>query len=123
MTLEDWSTVFQFASVILLGLTFAIGAGAIWTSYLVGKRQQERIATAGQQAAEANEKAAKATEGTAKALADAANANERAGKIELEAAQQRERAANAERELLELQEQMKPRRLTAEQRSRMLYKP
>jgi hypothetical protein len=98
MPLEELNRILQFASVVVLGLTFAIGAGAVWTSYLIGKRQEER---------------------TAKALADAAKANERAGKLELEAAQQRERAANAERELLEMQERMTPRRLTAKQRSHM----
>jgi hypothetical protein len=29
MTLESWNNVLQFLSVVLLGLTFAVGAGAI----------------------------------------------------------------------------------------------
>src|SRR5438309_2050260 len=92
MTLEDWNTVLQFASAALLGLTFAVGAGAIWTGYVLGKRQDERIV---------------ATErGTA-------DANERATKLELEVAQQRERAAKAEHDLLALQQRLAPRRINS----------
>jgi hypothetical protein len=58
MSLEHWNTVLQFASAVLLGLTFAVGAGAIFTGYLIGKRQDERIATTERDAAEANERAA-----------------------------------------------------------------
>jgi hypothetical protein len=43
MSLEHWNTVLQFASAVLLGMTFAVGAGAIFTGYLIGKRQDERI--------------------------------------------------------------------------------
>src|SRR5438046_8263577 len=81
--LEDWNITLQFASLVLLGLTFAIGGGAIVTGYFVGKRQEVRIANAGRDAAEATKKAAEANEGTARALADAASANERTKSLEI----------------------------------------
>lgn len=120
MTLEDWNSFFQLASAVLLGLTFFVGAAAIITAQMVGRRQAELIATVGLDAADANKKAAEAREGTARALADAAAANESASRLEIEAAQQREKAAKAERELLELQERIRPRRITDEQRARLV---
>jgi len=89
MTLEDWNTFLQFASAVLLGLTFAGGAWAIWTGYVLGKRQEERIATAGRDASDANKKAAEAGEGTAKALAQVAEANARAAEANRIAEQER----------------------------------
>lgn len=97
-----------------------MGALAIFTDRLISARQEARIASAQQQAEQAREGAAKAEKGTAEALAEAAKLNERAGGLELEAAQQRERAARAEKELLELQEKLKPRRIVADQRARLI---
>jgi len=94
MTLETWNTVLQFASAVLLGLTFVVGAGAIWTSYVLNNRLTERVAGVGR---------------------DAAVANERAGRIELEAVQQRERAAKAEADLLQLQQRLASRAISADQ--------
>jgi len=99
MSLESWNTVLQFASAVLLGLTFAVGAGAILTSHILGKRQSERISTAAD---------------------TAAAANERSAKLELEAAVQREKAAQAELELAQLKEQQKGRHLTTEQRQQIV---
>jgi len=87
MSLEQWNTVLQFSSALLLGLTFAVGAGAIFTGYLIGKRQDERLAVTERDAAEANKQAALAGQGTASALAQAAAANERAAGLEAKAAQ------------------------------------
>jgi hypothetical protein len=96
-----------------LGLTFAVGAGAIFTGYLIGKRQDERIATTERDAAEANKRAAEAGQGTASALAQAAAANERAAELEAKAAQlqldlEKERAARL------------PRSINAQNRARLL---
>lgn len=60
MKLEDWNTLLQFVSAVLLGLTFAVGAGAIWTGYVLSKRQDERIARISRDVAEANARAAEA---------------------------------------------------------------
>jgi hypothetical protein len=104
MSLKDLNTVLQFASAVLLGLTFAVGAGAIITGFIIGKRQDELIATTGRDAAEANRQAAEAGQGTARALAEAAAANERAAGLEAKAAQlqldlERERAARLPRSI------------------------
>jgi hypothetical protein len=108
MTLENWNSVFQVGSAVLLGLTFIFGVGAILTGIAISNRQAALIATTGERVAVADEKAAKAS-------AEAAAANERAGKLELEAAQQRERAARAEKDLVDLQQRVAPRRLSADQ--------
>jgi hypothetical protein len=94
MTLEEWNTVLQFASAALLGLTFAVGAGAIWTGYVLGKRQEGRIAATEHGTAEANRKAAEASE--------------RAGKLEKEAAILTEQN-------LKLEAAIAPRRLSERQ--------
>ena len=123
MKLEDWNTVLQFASAVLLGLTFAIGAGAIFTGYMVGKRQEVRIAATEHGTAEANKNAAEAGEGTAKALAEAAAANERSQRLESgnlalrgqvaglekEAAEAKRRQAEAEIQLAEIKKEQEPR--------------
>lgn len=62
MTLEDWNTILQFASAVLLGLTFAVGAGAVWTGYVLGRRQEERIKATEKATADANARAAEANE-------------------------------------------------------------
>ena len=61
----------------------------------------------------------KAREEIAKGQVDAATANERAVALELEKDKQRERMTKAEMELFELQERLKPRRLTSTQRNRL----
>ncbi len=71
-------------------------------------------------AAEANERSAKAGEGTAKALAEAASAKGNTSRLEGEAANLRERAARAEKELIEVQERIKPRRITDTQRAKLI---
>ena len=73
MTLETWNTLLQVASAALLGLTFLVGTGAIWTSYRLGQRQEERIASANQSAAAAS--------------AEAARLNNRAAQAELQLAE------------------------------------
>jgi len=60
MTLEDWNTLFQVASVVLLGFTFVVGALAILTDRQISARQAARMASAARDAAMANERAAKA---------------------------------------------------------------
>lgn len=120
MTLEDWNTVFQFGSAILLGLTFLFGTAAILTGQILSRRQEARIASAQWDAAQANERAAEAEAGTATALVETAAIKERANKLELEAAKQRERAARAEKELLELQQRLAWRTFTTEQKRRFI---
>jgi hypothetical protein len=125
MTLEGWNTFLQFASAVLLGLTFAVGAGAIWTGYVLGKRQEVRIAATERGTAEANKKVAEAGEGTAKALAEVAAANERTQQLEnsnlalrgqvatleTQAAEAKIRQADAEKQLAGVKKEQQPRAL------------
>jgi hypothetical protein len=115
MTLDELYTYLQLGSAILLGLTFLVGSGAIFAGHFVNKRQSLKISAAGQIAAQAGAVAAKAG-------ADAAAANVRSKLLEIEAGKQRERAAKAEKELLELQQRLAPRRLTAEQQRTLASK-
>ena len=44
MTLESWNTFFQIGSAVLLGLTFLVGTGAIWTSQILNARLNRQVA-------------------------------------------------------------------------------
>jgi hypothetical protein len=119
VSLDSWNSFFESLAVVLLFVTFVISARALIASRRIRERERVRFAAAELKTAEANESAAhanrkalEAAEGTAKATAVAAEANERAAKLELETARQKEKAAIAERQLLELQEKIRPRRLT-----------
>jgi hypothetical protein len=97
--LERLNLLLQAASVLLLFAGFAFGTATIVVGYLLGKRQETRIAAA---------------------KAEAAAANERSLKLELKAAEQQERAANAEAELLTIQKNLAPRELTGDERARFI---
>jgi hypothetical protein len=43
MKLELWNNLFQQTSVVLLGITFFVGAGALWTSKRLNVLQAERL--------------------------------------------------------------------------------
>ncbi len=105
MSVEFLKSIFDWAAVVLVGLTFIAGAGALITGKILSIRQAEQlrefssdltaarlelgkqqertakaegtIASAEQQAAEANAKAEKFRLGIAKAEADAAEANKK----------------------------------------------
>jgi hypothetical protein len=81
---------------------------------------ESKIKAAEVRAAEANERSAMASEGTAKALAEASSAKENTTRLEIESANLRERAARAEKELIEVQDRIKPRRITDAQRARLI---
>lgn len=59
-TLEDWNAALQIGSFLLLGLTFAIGGGAIITSYILSKRHSEKMVELEIKLAEQQERAANA---------------------------------------------------------------
>jgi hypothetical protein len=134
MSLEGWKTFFEIGGVILLFLTFVFGAGAV----LIGKKinalqaeevrqfniklaaQQERAANAEHDAAEAKTTAANANDRTLALEADAANAKASQQRVETDLAKQQERTAIAERDLLVLQEKIKTRRLSEEQKQELV---
>src|SRR5690242_12571246 len=65
MPVEAWKSFFDWATVILIGLTVISGAGALVTGNTISKRQEQQLADAGRRAAEANARAEK--EATARA--------------------------------------------------------
>lgn len=113
MDVEFWNSVFKSATM-WLGLLTALAAGAGWyTESIVSDRQAARLRDLGKEIAGAR--------------TQQAQAETRLKSVEGETAKQQERAANAEesaaqakRQLLELQERLKPRQLTSEQRVRLL---
>lgn len=92
MSLEALHSLFQIGSVVLLGLTFFVGAGALITGNRLNRQQAERLRTF-----DADLTAAKL------ALAD-----------------QQVRAAAAEKELLELKERARPRTLDEAARAEII---
>ena len=93
MTLAEWNVAFQFTSAILLGLTFAVGAGAIITGYVLNKRQTVLIAETGR---------------------DAALAKESTARLSLRIEEESKERVKAELELERLKKQVGPRRLDRE---------
>lgn len=120
MTIEDvafWSFVARCSVVVLsvlsaiagfLALYFSLKSDALKDAALRSFQTESSlaIASADARAADANRKAAEASEGTAKAL--------------LATEEQRERAAKAEKDLLEVQQKLRPRTISVDQRTRLV---
>ena len=96
-SVEGWYVIFQTLSVLFVMLTVGTGAGTIITGYIANRRQTKAIADANLRAA---------------------NASADVAKLELSVADAERKRAEAERALLELQERLKPRSITPEQRTR-----
>jgi hypothetical protein len=91
MSVELWKEIFDWLAVILVGLTFVAGAGALLTGKILSDRQSVQ---------------SRQFETDLTAAKD-------------ELSKQQERAAKAEKALIELQDQRRPR-FTAEQRRQLL---
>ena len=78
------------------------------------------IAESAARAAEATRRASKAEEDMTRSVAEATVANERTRVLEQEAGKLRERAAKSEKQLVELQEKIKSRQISEEQRTRLI---
>ena len=141
MSVEWWKSFFEIGGVVLLFLTFAFGAGFVLTGKIVSQRQetqlrqfdkdltdakndlvkqQERAAKAEQDAAYAKTTAAQTSERATILEKDAAEANATQKRVEIDLARQQEKTATAERALLQLQRRMEPRRISADQRARLV---
>ena len=118
-----------WAGVWVVGLTVAAAITGLIAWYFSNQASDEKdarlaifqdesrtaVASAEARAAEARQRAANAEQGAAHALENAASATERTKKFELAAEEQRERAAKAEKDLLEVQQRLAWRTVTAEQ--------
>ena len=103
MSVEFWKTICDWAAVVLVGLTFIAGAGALLAGRVLNSRQSEQLR--------------KFEADLASAKTDNLTLQKQVAILQTDASIQQERAAKAEKSLLELQEQLKPRRLTAGQKS------
>ncbi len=103
-SVEVWKAIFDWVAVVLVGLTFFVGAGALVTGSILNDRQAEQIRTLDKNLTDAKTDLEKQRERTAGLEADAANAKS-------EMAKQQTRAANAEKALLELQQRFAHRQI------------
>jgi hypothetical protein len=108
MSVELWKAVFDWGAVVLIGVTFVFGAGALITGKILNDRQDTQL-----RQLESDLTSAKTDLGKQQVLA--ADAAGKLAGLEQDAANAKARAATAERSLLELKERMKPRRLTDQQ--------
>ena len=81
--MENWKSVFEWSSVVLLAFTFLAGAGVVFTSSIVNKRQAQTIL------------------GLKKDASDAKKAQQ---EVEISLADAKTKQAEAEKSLLELQQ-------------------
>jgi len=82
--LENWKTIFETGGVILLGLTFLFGAGALITSRKVNELQAQQLREFDKDLTTAKMDLAKQQERAAHADERAAHADERADALERE---------------------------------------
>jgi F0F1-type ATP synthase membrane subunit b/b' len=115
MSLESLNTILEIVSAVLLGLTFCVGAGAIWTNHVLSQRQEGRIASVQRDTAEANKQAGEAFERAGEAEANLADANERAAKAQQAAAEANAKADEERIARLKIEAAMAPRRVSSEQ--------
>lgn len=141
MSVEWWKSFFEIGGVVLLFLTFAFGAGFMLTGKVVSQRQesqlrqfdkqltdaknelaaqQERAARAEQNAAEAKTTAAQTSERATVLEKEAADAKAAQKKVEIDLAKQQEKTATAEQALLQVQRRIEPRKISADQRARLV---
>jgi hypothetical protein len=115
MTVEGLKIIFDWTAVILLFLTFAAGVGVLITGDVINKRQEQQLRQFDSDLTAAKSSLATQQERAANADARVAGLEQNAADAKTEMAKQETRAATAERRLMELQERIKPRRLTDEQ--------
>jgi hypothetical protein len=97
MSVEGWKSLFDVAAVILLFLTFAAGAGALWTGRIINSEQEKKLRDFDSELTGAKASLATQQQRAAKLELDVAGA-----KVAL--AEQQEKTADAERSLLEVRE-------------------
>jgi hypothetical protein len=102
MSLEGLKQIFEIGGVILLFLTFIFGAGALYTASRLNVEKDAQLRQFDKDLTDNKGKVAGLEQDVANAKA--------------EMARQQTRAAEAERSLLELQEKIRPRHLSREQK-------
>ena len=106
--MEFLKSVCEIGSVVLLGLTFIFGAGALWATRKINERQAAQLRNFDSRLTEAKTELGLQQQRTAEALT-------RQQEVETELSKQKERTAIAERTLLEMKRSLADRTLTEEQ--------
>ncbi len=131
MTVEGLKTIFDWAAVILLFLTFASGFGVLVTSNIINKRQAEQLrrfdsdlTSAKIELGKQQERAANADARVAGLEKEASDATAAQQRVETELAKQKERTASAEKAAsdaaLALAKLKEPRSLSPEQQEKLI---
>ena len=115
MSVEVWKSFFDVAAVVLLFLTFLAGVGVLFTGSIINSRQSVQLQKFDSDLTKAKTELGKQQERAAKADGRVAGLEKEAAVAETEMSKQKTRAAIAEKDLLELQQRVKPRRLTDQQ--------
>ena len=113
ISLDSWKTFFEIGGVVLLFLTFLFGAGAWYTTRKINARQAEQLRGFQQTLTRADEE-------LAQTKLDLSTQQQRTAEAETQAAQAKDTAAKSEFALLELQNRLAHRSLTAEQEVRLI---
>jgi len=106
MTVESWKSIFDLATVALLFLTFAAGAGVLITGNIINSRQKQQLQTFDSDLTAAKSGLAKQQERAAKAEAQIASAQADAAEANLQIAKANERTAGLEVQAAQLRVQL-----------------
>ena len=134
MSVELWKSIFDWAAVVLVGLTFIAGAGALITGNILTGRQDEKLRRFSAELTQAQtelgkqqERAAKAEGAIASARQQAAEADAKAEGFRLDIAKAQTDAANANRiseaeklARIKIEEQLAGWRLSTESQTRLV---
>ncbi len=120
MPIEFWKSIFETGGVVLLGLTFLFGLGALYTNIRINSVQEQRLRKFDKDLTDEKNALSIQQERAANADARVVGLEIAASDAKTEMAKQQARAATAERSLLELQERIKPRRLTDQESAKFV---
>lgn len=120
MPVELWKSIFDWMTVVLIALTVLSGAGAIITGDIIGKRQEGRSHQFEKELTESQTELRKQEERADTAAGKLAGLEHDAAEAKSEMAKQQTRAATAEHSLLQLQRRMEPRRISTDQKTRLI---
>ena len=120
MSLEGWKSFFEIGGVVLLLLTFAFGAGALIVNNSLNARQAAQLRQFDKDLTDAKTELGKQQVLASDAAAKVASLEGDVATAKTELAKQQTIAASAEQSLLELQQKLNWRKISAEQRRKFL---
>ena len=119
VSLEAWKSFLEWGGIALLAFTVFLGAGALLVNSRLGAMQEDKLRQFDKDLTGAKTELGKQQERTANAEARVAGLEKDAADAKAEMARQQARAATAEQSLLELQQKVKLRHLSTEERKRL----